>query len=252
MDSNTIAASNSVTNTRTSTVSDLISRFHGASVTDLLGSDSLYNDISKQLKKLDVAQQQRFYIQLSDYLSSAIEYSELLGSVLKRLVDQVTDNEWANMGLKNIADAQKELRYQELQNCASAAKKKMDRRNRAMQKINEIWEEENWLELFEEAKLIETEVIWGINFTENLAKLAALASDEEFHLDFIIEQLQAAIKERHNRSGSRTESTLIASDITYAILSINSVLEHEKESAQPKGSTQLVETSLRSIGMSKY
>ena len=146
-----------------------------------------------------------------------------------------------------------------------------------MSRINQVWQDENWLELLEEVKLVETEVIWGINFTENLAQLAVLASAEHFHLSYIIEQLQAAIKERNNRSGSRSESTLIASDITYVILFIKQQLEdwtHERqtliaenESAsdstpQQEGSTQLVETlpkkaskpshSTKSIGISYY
>ena len=197
---------------------DLISYVQGLvskNSDNLLDCHTLFDYVHPQFQKLSPQEQYRFLLQTSEALMECQEIAQLVGAVVKQIVDEFTDEDWSRIGLQDREYGKQEVRYEVLQEYSIACERTEKRRHNATQSINKCWENEDWMARLNDEGLV-NEGVWALNFTENLARLARRAVEYSIDFDDLVEKLKAVVEARKKRRSSRKCNDLIATDLTIA------------------------------------
>ena len=220
-------------------VQSLVTRNSG----EFLDSLALYDQLNPLFKKLVPTEQRKFLIQSSGSVVESQEAAQLVGTVLKKIVDGLTDEDWSGIGLQNSAYGKQEVRYEILEECSAACEKTERRRKKAVETLDSIWEKEDWMARLNDEGLV-NEGVWSLNFSENLARLAKKSKEYNIKFEEVVETLEHEIELRKKKRGSRKCDDLLASDITYARQALEAKYEASLRRGLEAGQSSVTQSSL--------
>ena len=131
-------------------VQTLVTRNSG----EFLDPVALYDQLNPLFKKLVPSEQRKFLIQSSGSVVESQEAAQLVGTVLKKIVDGLTDEDWSGIGLQNSVYGKQEVRYEVLEECSAVCERTERRKKKAVETLDSIWEKEDWMSRLNDEGLV--------------------------------------------------------------------------------------------------